>query len=126
MSTAKAASGARIAVLDLADLPPGTSTAVEAFDTTVALFNVGGTVHALDNTCPHNGAPLCHGRVGGRLLPSAPHEHRWSDEPVVTCPWHKWQFDLRTGGTLFDPDVAVPVYEATVEDGRIYLAEPRG
>jgi nitrite reductase (NADH) small subunit len=124
MSTAQPAADARVAVLAAADLPPGSHATVEAFDTTIALFNVGGVIHAVNNSCPHHGGPLCHGRVGGHLLPSAPYEHVWSDEPVVTCPWHGWQFDLRTGGALFDPEVGVPAYRAVVADGTIYLVEP--
>lgn len=53
---------------------------------------------AVLNVCPHQHAPICEGRVGGTMRPSAPGEYVYSDdEPVVSCPWHRWEFELGTG-----------------------------
>ncbi|MDO8730806.1 MAG: non-heme iron oxygenase ferredoxin subunit [Candidatus Omnitrophota bacterium] len=68
----------------LSDLPPGAATLVEIEGKEVALFNQGGTVYALDNTCPHAGGPLAEGTVG---------------EGKVECPWHGACFDLKTGAS---------------------------
>ena len=68
----------------LADLPPGASTVVEVEGTEVALFNQGGAVYALDNTCPHAGGPLAEGTM---------------EEGKVECPWHGACFDLKTGAS---------------------------
>jgi nitrite reductase (NADH) small subunit len=109
-------------VLAAADLPPGARSAVEAFGTTIALFNVEGRVYALENRCAHHGGPLCHGRVTGLLAPSAPGEYRLeSDHPVVVCPWHGWEYDLASGRTVFDPRVFVRAFEARLEDGGVTL-----
>lgn len=51
----------------------------------VALFRYQGSFFALDNSCPHMGGPLSEGEV---------------EEGHVTCPWHGWQFDLKTGQCL--------------------------
>ena len=119
------AAGRPVVALPLAELPPGTSRAVEGFGTTIALFNVAGELFALDNHCPHHGGPLCRGRISGTLLPSAPYEYRYGREGrVLTCPWHGWQFDLETGQALFDPLVRVPRYEARVEGDDIFLYDP--
>ena len=48
----------------------------------IALFNIDGKFHAIDDTCPHAGAPLADGRINGCL---------------VTCPWHAIRFDVTTG-----------------------------
>ena len=48
----------------------------------VALFNVGGDYHALDGVCAHQGGPLGEGTLDGCF---------------VTCPWHGWRYDVRTG-----------------------------
>ncbi len=107
------------------DLPPGSSACIEAFGTTIAVFNVGGTLHALDNHCLHHGGPLCRGRISGTLLPSEPYEYRYGREGrILTCPWHGWQYDLETGEALHDPLVRVPRYEARVEGGEIVLYDP--
>ena len=112
--------------LPLSELPPGTSTTVRAFGTTVAIFNVEGRLFALSNHCPHHGGPLCHGRISGTALPSQPYEHRYGREGrVLVCPWHGWEFDIESGQTMFDPSVRVRVYEARVENGEIVLTRQR-
>ena len=116
----------RAVALPLAELPPGTSTTVKAFNTTVAVFNVEGQVFALSNHCPHHGGPLCHGRISGAVLPSQPYEYRYGREGrVLTCPWHGWEFDIESGRTIFDPAVRVKIYEARIEEGEIELTRWR-
>jgi nitrite reductase (NADH) small subunit len=96
-----------VKVASLADLAPGTAKAVEVAGTTIALFNVNGTVFALDNTCLHQGGPLGEGMLEGE---------------VVTCPWHMWEYNVRTGENLGDPSLKVKRYEVQVENGDIKLA----
>jgi nitrite reductase (NADH) small subunit len=116
----------RAVALPFSELPPGTSTTVKAFDTTVAIFNVEGQLFALSNHCPHHGGPLCHGRISGTALPSQPYEYSYGREGrVLTCPWHGWEFDLESGRTIFDPSVGVKTYEARIEDGVIVLTRRR-
>jgi nitrite reductase (NADH) small subunit len=65
------------------DIPPGTAITVQGPDgTEIALFNIEGTIYALDNSCPHMGGPLGDGEI---------------ENCCVTCPWHGWQFDVKTG-----------------------------
>jgi 3-phenylpropionate/trans-cinnamate dioxygenase ferredoxin component len=87
-------------VTTLADLPPGTGKAFEVAGRRLALFNVGGRVLAIDDTCPHAGASLAEGSVEGT---------------VVTCPWHEAGFDLTCGKVLGPPAVEdVGSYPVTV------------
>lgn len=74
----------------------------------VALFNVEGTLHCTDNICPHVQGPLGDGHLEGE---------------IVTCPWHGWQFNVRTGECLDRPDRPVAVYPVRLEEGRI-LVDP--
>ncbi len=112
--------------LPLSELPPGTSTAVEAFGTTVAIFNVEGRLLAVSNHCPHHGGPLCHGRISGTALASRPQEYRYGREGrVLVCPWHGWEFDLERGQTIFDPSVRLRVYGARIDNGEIVLTRRR-
>ncbi len=112
----------RAMALPLSDLPPGASACVEAFGTTVAVFNVEGRIFAVGNNCPHHGGPLSRGRVSGTNLPSRPHEYRYGREGrILVCPWHGREFDIESGQALFDASVRVKVYEARVEDGQIVL-----
>ena len=72
----------RIVIAEVAECPPGTAIERIVADRVVALFNVEGMFYALDGVCPHQGGPLGKGQLTG---------------PIVTCPWHGWQFDVRSG-----------------------------
>ncbi len=103
-----------------AELGPGSALPVEAFGTTLALFNVAGRLWALENRCLHHGGPLCRGRVGGAQLPSKPGRYRYdADRPVVTCPWHGWEYELETGRALFNRTVRVRTFEVREEGDEI-------
>jgi nitrite reductase/ring-hydroxylating ferredoxin subunit len=80
--------GAFRKVASLARLPAGSSLSIEVDGRALALFNVDGTVYALDAECTHAGAPLCEGEVAGTRL---------------TCPWHGATFDLVSGRALSRP-----------------------
>ncbi len=70
------------------DLQSGQGKLVEAGGKRVALFNVGGTFHAIDDTCTHRGGPLSEGDLAGN---------------EVTCPWHGAVFDVTTGNVVSPP-----------------------
>ena len=80
---------------------------VNAAGRDLALFNVGGEVYCLDNTCLHRGGPLGEGYLEGE---------------VVTCPWHNWQYNVRTGELLIDPSVKIGTYPVRVEDHEVKVA----
>ena len=85
---------------ETSDIPPGEGRVIEAEGKTLAVFNVDGTFYAIDNTCLHRGGPLGEGELAGT---------------IVTCPWHAWQYDVRTGEAVFDPGVRVETYPVRVE-----------
>lgn len=80
--------------------------------------------HAFRNICPHQGAPLGRGYLTGTFLPSDVGVYEWGRErEIVRCPWHRWEFDVKTGRSLHDPDgCGVPAYAVEVRDGFIELA----
>ncbi|KHO47360.1 MAG: ferredoxin subunit of nitrite reductase and ring-hydroxylating dioxygenase [archaeon GW2011_AR5] len=88
-----------VKVAKTGDVKPGHGKTVEANGLRIALFNVDGTFHAMDNTCPHRGGPLGEGML---------------DNGNVICPWHGWQFDVTTGKSPFMP-VGVKVFETKIE-----------
>ena len=94
----------RIAALDAC--PPGTAAEFVVSGRVVALFNVGGNLYALDGICPHQGGPLGKGRL---------------DDGVVTCPWHGWQFDVRTGQHLVNASICHPRYDIQVSGHDILI-----
>ena len=90
----------------VSDVAPGTAKLVAVDGKEIALFNVDGTFYALDNECPHRGGPLGEGDLEGC---------------IVTCPWHAWQYDVRTGESITD-DLKVARYDVKVEGGDVLVA----
>jgi 3-phenylpropionate/trans-cinnamate dioxygenase ferredoxin subunit len=76
---------------------------------------------AVLNRCPHRGAPVCRGIVGGTWPPCAPGELSYAmDGEVLVCPWHGWQFDLNSGRELFQPAPArLKLFETRVTAGSV-------
>ncbi|MBV8211418.1 MAG: Rieske (2Fe-2S) protein [Burkholderiaceae bacterium] len=87
-------------------LDPSRPVAVRLEGKQVALFVRDGEVFACDNRCPHEGYPLVEGAFG--------------EDCVLTCHWHNWKFDLKSGATLYGGD-ALRIYPARVHDGDVWL-----
>ena len=90
-----------------ADVPPGTGKVVEAGGKTLAVFNCDGRFYAMDNTCRHRGGPLGEGTVSGTDVP---------------CPWHGWEYDVKTGVCQIDPSINVQTFPVKVEGDDVLVA----
>jgi nitrite reductase/ring-hydroxylating ferredoxin subunit len=103
----------------LSELPPGSRRIVTVAGRSIGVFNIRGRFYALRNRCPHQGAPLCQGRIKGTTLPARPYEYVYGrDEEIIQCPWHGWEFEIATGRTYFNPHrMRVKTYDVTVERG---------
>jgi len=98
------------------------------FGRSVGVIRKGDEFFGILNVCPHRGAGVCEGVLGGTMLPSAPDTFNFGmDGFVLRCPWHKWQFDIRTGKTMNQIDdrslKLVPVH---VEDDQVYVGSETG
>jgi len=103
------------------EIRPGERRLVEVEGRSIGLFNVHGDFLAVLNVCPHELAPVCQGRLGGTTLPSRPGEFVWGREgEILACPWHGWEFDLRSGACLTDKR-RVRTYHVDVDDGDVYV-----
>ena len=81
------------------DILEGQSCVVRVKEREIAVFNVGGVYHAIDNVCLHRGGPLGGGVLNGK---------------VVTCPWHGWEYDVTTGKVAQNPAVGVSCYKLEI------------
>jgi nitrite reductase (NADH) small subunit len=97
----------KLATLD--ELPRGGAKEVEFEGRVYAIFNIDGTVFAIDGICPHQGGPLAEGSLAGT---------------VVTCPWHGWEINVCTGQTPLGSRVNQAVYEVKVEEKDVLVAVP--
>lgn len=92
----------------------------------IGLLRSGESIFAVRNRCPHQGGPLCKGPV--RPLVRADESGAIqvdAAEPMITCPWHGWQFFLRTGRSLWDANYGVRVYPVEVRGDRVFVAFAR-
>lgn len=97
----------KIPVSPVEDLPAGEARiAALSGGREIAVFNVDGAYHAVDNRCPHQGAPLAKGQVVG--------DH-------VVCPLHRLQFDLRDGRCPWSAVLSVRRYPVVVERGWVFV-----
>lgn len=108
----------RHVVCKVSELPPGGRKIIQVGEKSIGVFNVNGGFHALRNLCPHQFAPLCEGKITGYCEPSPVGEFRWSRHgEILRCPWHGWEFDIKTGRSIFNPHkVRTKSYEAAVEE----------
>ena len=92
----------------------------------IGVFNVDGEFFALLNRCPHQGGPLCEGSLGGLVeAPSRASTATRGAGEILRCPWHGWEFDIRTGQSWCDPSrVRVRTYPAAVETGAALVEGP--
>lgn len=106
-----------------ADLLPGQRLLVTLNGTTVGVFNIHGEYYALINRCSHQGGPLCQGALVGLIESSGPGEYSVARHgEILRCPWHAWEFDVKTGKAVVDPHkVRVKTYEVTVEPVEPYV-----
>ena len=88
------------------DIPAGTIQEVDVNGKALAIANVEGTFHAIDNTCLHRGGPLGDGTLEGK---------------IVTCPWHGWQYDVTTGKVSQNPSVGVTCYAVELRGSDVYV-----
>jgi nitrite reductase/ring-hydroxylating ferredoxin subunit len=91
-----------------ADIPPGTGRAYAVGRYDIALFNVDGQFYALENSCPHQGGPIADG---------------WLEGPEVTCPWHGWCFDVRSGKMTLGDFARIARFAVDVRGSDVYVSE---
>jgi 3-phenylpropionate/trans-cinnamate dioxygenase ferredoxin subunit len=102
-----------VSVGSIDDLPPGGRKLAFVDGRCVVLFNIQGTVHAIDNSCPHNGASLASGKLEGSIL---------------QCPAHGLRFDLGTGRMPGQGGLCLAKLPVHVRDGRLVVTidDPTG
>jgi nitrite reductase (NADH) small subunit len=90
----------------IADFTAGQGRMVDVSGRHVAVFRLGDQLYALDNMCLHRGGPLCDGDI---------------DNGVVTCPWHGWSYEIKTGTMVQDPRVGVSRHEIRLDGDNVAM-----
>lgn len=117
---------ARHVVAAVSEIPPGSRKVVEAAGRQIVVFNLDGEFFALLDRCPHQGCRLSAGMLCGEVESKVPGEYHYGRVgEMLRCPWHQWQFDIRTGKSWFDPRrTKVRAFPAHVESGEALQEGP--
>jgi len=94
-------------VASASEIPPGSAKVVVVLGHPVAVFNVDGSFHAVSNVCLHRGGPIGEGTLDG---------------PIVTCPLHGWEYDVRTGKNVSNPMARLRRYAVRVEGDDVLVS----
>ncbi len=113
-------------VATVAEIPPGSRKLVNVRGRSIAVFNLGGEFFGLFNRCPHQGGPMCEGILTGLIESDEPGHYKYSRKgEIIRCPWHGWEFDIRTGQSWCDPArVRARRYAVAIEPGTRLVAGP--
>lgn len=99
-----------VPVARVEEIPPGHLRRLEVDGREIVLVNLDGTFYALDGRCPHNGGPLARGQLDTC--------NGW-----ITCPWHAWTWDVRSGRAIAPPvTYRALTYAVRVEQGRVLVS----
>jgi nitrite reductase/ring-hydroxylating ferredoxin subunit len=117
---------ARHVVARASDIPPGARKLVQLNGRGVVVFNIKGEFFALSDQCPHKGASLSGGKLTGLVESDGPGDYTYSRTgEIVRCPWHGWEFDIRTGRSYCDPRrMRLMQFNVTVEPGAKVVEGP--
>jgi len=106
-------------------LQVGERMLVQVNNHAIGVFREADGYYALLNRCPHQGGDLCKGDIVGMLEATEPGDVRFDlSRKFLACPWHGWEFDVRTGQSYLDPTtVRVRPYQVQVEEGQVVVSE---
>lgn len=105
-------------VARVGEVPEGERLIVEVAGREIGIFNVDGEFFALRNRCPHLGGPLCEGEVLGLVYSSEPGDIQFdASKKLLTCPWHGWEFDIKTGQSYFNPRLRARRFQVAAQQG---------
>ena len=106
------------------EIAPGERKLIKVAGREIGIFNLNGEYFALRNVCPHKGAPVCKGRQRPLIVAAGVNDVAYEREgEILKCPWHLWEFDIKTGRSMHDDKLGVRAYTARREgdDVVIYL-----
>ena len=93
-------------VSKISDIEEGQATLCDIGGQEIAVFKSGGGFYAMDGVCPHQGGPLHEGYVA---------------DGEVTCPWHAWAFDIKTGECQTVSGVQQKCFKTKIENEEVWI-----
>jgi nitrite reductase (NADH) small subunit len=105
-----------------AEFADGTIRTVGVNGREIGIVRWDDAMYAVNNLCTHQSGPVCSGILSGRLTAASPGGMDLdTSTPILACPWHGWEFDLRTGRALHDAQHRLRIFPVRVENGRVLV-----
>lgn len=116
----------RVVVAHSDDIAEGSRAVIDIDGEEIGVFRVAGALVAYGNYCAHAGGPVCQGMVIHRVeerLDAAKNSlgDHFADDLHVVCPWHGYEYDLRTGEHPADPTIRLRGYRVYERDGDVVV-----
>jgi nitrite reductase/ring-hydroxylating ferredoxin subunit len=114
-----------VVVCSSADVPEGGRLVVDVDRRTIGIFRVHNRLYAYENSCPHQGGPVCQGAILPRVVEKlgAEQESRGfefhPDDLHIVCPWHGFEFNIETGCHPANPKARLVAVAVAEEEGTI-------
>ena len=115
-----------VRVADSDVLPEQGRLVVDVEGLTVGIFRVDGRLYAYENTCAHQGGPVCQGKIVPRVVESLDDDgktrHYFEDGDLnIVCPWHGYEYQITTGQHAGISDIKLTPVEVEERDGAIHV-----
>ncbi len=95
---------------------------VEIEGRSIGIFREDETWYAVLNYCPHSGAPVCEGRITGRIVCDSSGQLNYDPSlKTLRCPWHHWEFDLETGNAVANVRERLKLYPIRIQEGKVQI-----
>jgi nitrite reductase (NADH) small subunit len=93
----------------------------------IGVYRHRGEFYAYQNRCIHQGGPVCEGELVPRVEDIIDADKQWKgqrfveDDIHIVCPWHAYEFKLKTGACASDPKLHLKRFEVARREGQIYV-----
>lgn len=116
----------RLRVCKIDELPAGERMLLSVDGVEIGVFNLDGELFALQNVCCHQHGPVCEGKVQPSIdaryeTPGERVDEFFGDTWTIACPWHGWEYDIRTGHHIGEEDISIPTFEVLVEGDTVFI-----
>ncbi len=108
------------------DIKEGDRKIVTAGKREIGIFHKGGAFFAYSNTCLHQGGPACEGMLINNVVDVIDKDRlyqgqTYGDEMHFVCPWHGYEYDLKTGECIGDRKLKLRKYDVVKRGEEIYV-----
>ena len=105
----------------------GSRKVISAGKAEIWVFRVGEEFYAYENSCLHQGGPVCEGVTIGKVETVLGENkgvvvERFSEKEIhIVCPWHGWEYEVTTGECAADRRLRLRKYEVELRGEEVYV-----